>query len=77
MNITNRLRTANMNAKKKPDYTKLGIDVMEHAVWTYLHNTLLYNIDNKVHEANMGPICGRLDPGGPHVGPMKFTIWEK
>ena len=23
----------------------------------------------------MGPIWGRQDPGGPHVGPMDFTIW--
>ena len=32
--------------------------------------------DNKVHGANMGPIWGRQDPGGPHVGPMNFAIWE-
>ena len=25
--------------------------------------------------ANMGPIWGRQDPGGPHVGPMNFVIW--
>ena len=31
--------------------------------------------DSKVHGANMGPICGRQDPGGPHVGPMNLTIW--
>ena len=31
--------------------------------------------DNKVHGANMGPIWGRQDPGGPHVGPMNFVIW--
>ena len=31
--------------------------------------------DSKVHGANMGPIWGREDPGGPHVGPMKFAIW--
>ena len=31
--------------------------------------------DSKVHEANMGPIWGRQDPGGPHVGPMNFAIW--
>ena len=23
----------------------------------------------------MGPIWGREDPGGPHVGPMNFAIW--
>ena len=30
----------------------------------------------KVHGANMGPIWGRQDPGGPHVGPMNFAIWD-
>ena len=31
--------------------------------------------DSKVHGANMGPIWGRKNPGGPHVGPMNFAIW--
>ena len=31
--------------------------------------------DSKVHGANMGPIWGRQDPGGPHVGTMNFAIW--
>ena len=31
--------------------------------------------DSNVHGANMGPIWGRQDPGGPHVGPMNFAIW--
>ena len=30
--------------------------------------------DSKVHGANVGPIWGRQDPGGPHVGPMNFAI---
>ena len=34
------------------------------------------NPDSKVHGAIMGPIWGRQDPGRPHVGPMKFAIWE-
>ena len=34
------------------------------------------NTDNKVHGANMGPIWGRQDPGGPHAGPMNFAMWE-
>ena len=34
-----------------------------------------YVPDSDVHGANMGPIWGRQDPGGPHVGPMKFAIW--
>ena len=33
--------------------------------------------DSKVYGANMGPIWGRLDPGGPHVDPIKFAIWGK
>ena len=31
--------------------------------------------DSKVRGANMGPIWGRQDPGGPHIGPMNFAIW--
>ena len=31
--------------------------------------------DSKVHGGNMGPIWGRQDPGGPHVGPVNFSIW--
>ena len=31
--------------------------------------------DSKGRGANMGPICGRQDPGGPYVGPMNFAIW--
>ena len=31
--------------------------------------------DSKVHGTNMGPIWGRQDQGGPHVGPMNFAIW--
>ena len=33
--------------------------------------------DSKVHGANMGPIWGRQDPGGPHVGPMNFAVWDQ
>ena len=32
--------------------------------------------DSKVHGTNMGPIWGRQDPGGPHVGLMNFAIWD-
>ena len=31
--------------------------------------------DGKDHAANMGPIWGQQDPGGPHVGAMNLTIW--
>ena len=41
------------------------------------HLTATFTIpDSKVHGDNMGPIWGRQDPGGPHVGPMNFAIWE-
>ena len=36
----------------------------------------IQNPDSKVHGVNMEPIWGRQDPGGPHVGPMNFAIWE-
>ena len=34
-------------------------------------------LDSKLHGANMGPIWGQQDPGGPHVGPMNFVIRVK
>ena len=33
--------------------------------------------DSKVHGANMGPIWGRQDPGGTHVGPMNFVVLDQ
>ena len=33
--------------------------------------------DSKVRGANMGPIWGRQDPGGTHVGPMNLAIWDQ
>ena len=35
-----------------------------------------YFPDSKVHGANMGPLWGLQDPGGPHVGPMNLAIWS-
>ena len=32
--------------------------------------------NSKVHGVNMGPIWGRQDPGGPHVGPVNFAICD-
>ena len=32
--------------------------------------------DRKVPGANMGPIWGRQEPGGPQVGPRNFAIWD-
>ena len=31
--------------------------------------------DSKIHGAKIGPIWGRQDPGGSHVGPINFVIW--
>ena len=42
-----------------------------------MDNELMRNSPNsKVHGATMGPIWGRQDPGGPHVGPMNFAVWD-
>ena len=38
-------------------------------------NSLVFT-DSKVLGANIGPIWGRQDPGGPHVGRMNFAIWD-
>ena len=40
-----------------------------------LYYTVLTDPDSKVHGANMGPIWGRQDPGGPHIGPMDSAMW--
>ena len=32
--------------------------------------------DSKLHGGNIGPIWGRQDPGGPHVGPVNFAVWD-
>ena len=37
---------------------------------------IVYISDSKVHGPNMGRTWGRQDPGGPHVGPMNFAIWD-
>ena len=44
--------------------------------WSYEYHWQLENVpDSKVYGTNMGPIWGRQDPGGPHVGLMNFAIW--
>ena len=49
--------------------TVLSMEFCKH----HLHQAIP---DSKVHGANMGPIWGRQDPGGPHIGPMNFAIWD-
>ena len=44
------------------------------SVITYTRWHLNTSPDSKVQGANMGPIWGRQDPGGPHVGPMDLVI---
>ena len=42
----------------------------------YVPTTVLFSYpDSKVHGTIMGPIWGRQDPDGPHVGHMNFAIW--
>ena len=59
-------------------------DIMSNQGKKYLHssvqweNVMWRNVsspDSKVHGANMGPIWGRQDRGGPHVGPINLAIW--
>ena len=53
------------------------LNVLISGSWTIAANGAALRTpcpDNKVREANMGPIWGRQDPGGPHVGPMNFAI---
>ena len=50
------------------------INIERHVAAT--QSVIFDNPDSKVHGANMGPIWGRQDSGGPHVGPMSFAIWE-
>ena len=49
--------------------------------WTKIGTELLWRVssypDSKVHGANMGPIWGRQDPGGSHVGPMNSVVWVR
>ena len=65
------------------DYSSIALAVGWHkysTVINYVCNILrwFFNTtpDSKFHAANMGPIWGRQDPGGPHVGPMNFAIWD-
>ena len=43
-------------------------------VWIYQCYMLSPKARFKV--GNMEPIWGRQGPGGPHVGPMNFAIWD-
>ena len=52
---------------------KLWCFSFEHIL---LNETVIHKYpDSKVHGASMGPIWGRQDPDGTHVGPVNFAIW--
>ena len=56
-----------------------GIKPLPVPIFSYRQHSgtnLNENPHSKVHGANMGPIWGRQDPGGPHVDPKNFAIWE-
>ena len=65
----------------------LSILVVHGILWafTLLVSTRKYSMmtisipDSKVHGANMGPIWGRQDPGGPMLAPwtLLYTTYDK
>ena len=60
-------------------YHKYLIPMIRFRSFFVLRRYVLYIAypDSKVRGANMGPIWGRQDPDGPHVGPMNFAIWVR
>ena len=58
-----------------PSETDLNEILIKNQTFSFKKIYLKRSPDSKVHEANMGPIWGRQDPGGPQVGPMNFAVW--
>ena len=58
-----------------PSETDFNEILIKHHTFSFKKIYMKMSPDSKVHEANMGPIWGRQDPGGPQVGPMNFAIW--
>ena len=58
-----------------PPETDFNEILIKNRTFSFKKIYLKMSPDSKVHEANMGPIWGRQDPGGPQVGPMNFAIW--
>ena len=58
-----------------PSETYFNEILIKNHTFSFKKIYLKMSPDSKVHEANMGPIWGRQDPGGPQVGPMNFAIW--
>ena len=61
-----------LNASLIKSVSKKGVSEKE----LQRHSCSAYIPESKVHGANMGPIWGRQDPGGPHVGPLNLIIWD-
>ena len=56
-------------------YTPLSLVIIGSVMTGHLIGVKPLLPDSEVYGANMGPIWGRQDPGGPHVGPMNLAIW--
>ena len=61
----------------KGQYCRKCVHVMASSCQNEQTTSPQFFIDpvSKVQGTNMGPIWGRQDPGGPHVGPINFAIW--
>ena len=57
------------------EYPFVTLEVALHS--PLFPNISLNNPDSNIHGANIGPIWGRQDPGGPHVGLMNLAILVK
>ena len=60
----------------QPVHTRSAIGKEHCLLGAEIRNFCWADPDSKVHGANMGPIWGRQDPGGPHVGPMNIAILD-
>ena len=59
------------------DWNDLSVFHVDNSWFFKLTLCSVHNVvpGSKVHGANMRSIWGRQDPGGPHFGPMNFTLW--
>ena len=75
--ITQIITTFHVYSHKTLEYMLLQGIVIMRGAFLHLNRSQAKqggNPDSKVHGAKMGPIWGRQDPGGPHVGPMNLAI---
>ena len=66
---------SHLNMHRDGIYTSIVITMFLASSSGNVTSLIITVPDSKVYGANMGPIWGRQDPGGPHVGPMNFAIW--